>query len=315
MGKIVCGIDIGGTKINTGLLDSDGRVINNIKVPTKASEGPDAVISRIIKSVEEVLKLSNVGLKSVSGIGIGSPGPLDTEKGIIMNPSNLPGWDNVHITDIIENKFNIKTTLDNDANAAALGEYLYGAGKGSKAFVYVTVSTGLGGGVVTNGKVYHGINSNAAEIGHSMINFNGPRCNCGNYGCLEAYASGTALARFAKEAVDNGQETIIKIIAGPDPINAEHVFEAAKKKDKLAAELVDNEAFYLGIGIANILAFYNPEVIAIGGGVANAWDMFIDRMLDTAKKRSLKPIFDACRMVKAELGSNVGLIGAAALAV
>ena len=315
MGKIVCGIDIGGTKINTGLLDSDGRVINNIKVPTKASEGPDAVISRIIKSVEEVLKLSNVGLKSVSGIGIGSPGPLDTEKGIIMNPSNLPGWDNVHITDIIENKFNIKTTLDNDANAAALGEYLYGAGKGSKAFVYVTVSTGVGGGVVTNGKVYHGINSNAAEIGHSMINFNGPRCNCGNYGCLEAYASGTALARFAKEAVDNGQETIIKIIAGPDPINAEHVFEAAKKKDKLAAELVDNEAFYLGIGIANILAFYNPEVIAIGGGVANAWDMFIDRMLDTAKKRSLKPIFDACRMVKAELGSNVGLIGAAALAV
>lgn len=315
MGKIVCGIDIGGTKINTGLLDSDGRVINNIKVPTKASEGPDAVISRIIKSVEEVLKLSNVGLKSVSGIGIGSPGPLDTEKGIIMNPSNLPGWDNVHITDIIENKFNIKTTLDNDANAAALGEYLYGAGKGSKAFVYVTVSTGVGGGVVTNGKVYHGINSNAAEIGHSMINFNGPRCNCGNYGCLEAYASGTALARFAKEAVDNGYETIIKIIAGPDPINAEHVFEAAKKRDKLAAELVDNEAFYLGIGIANILAFYNPEVIAIGGGVANAWDMFIDRMLDTAKKRSLKPIFDACRIVKAELGSNVGLIGAAALAV
>ena len=315
MGKIVCGIDIGGTKINTGLIDSDGRIIKNVKVPTIASEGPDAVISRIIKSVEDVLKLSNIDIKSVSGIGIGSPGPLDTEKGIIMNPSNLPGWDNIHITDIIENEFKIKTTLDNDANAAALGEYLYGAGKGSKAFVYVTVSTGVGGGIVTDGKVYHGINSNAAEIGHSIINFNGPKCNCGNYGCLEAYASGTALARFAQEAVDKGYDTIIKSIAGPDPISAQHVFEAAKKKDKLAEELVENEAYYLGIGLTNILAFCNPEIIAIGGGVANAWDMFADKMIDTAKKRSLKPIYNACRIVKAELGSNVGLIGAAALAV
>lgn len=315
MGKIVCGIDIGGTKINTGLMDSSGNVINNVKVPTYASEGPDAAISRIIKSVEDVLKLSNISIKNISGIGIGSPGPLDTEKGIIRKTSNLPGWENVHIKDIIENKFKIKTTLDNDANAAALGEYLYGTGKGSKAFVYITISTGIGGGVVLDGKLYHGINSNAAEVGHTIINFDGPKCNCGNYGCLEAYASGTALAKFAKEALDNGCESMIKSIAGPDPVSAEHVFEAAKKKDKLAVKLVENEAFYLGIGMSNILAFYNPEIIAIGGGVANAWDMFIDKMLDTAEKRSLKPIYDACRIVKAELGGNVGLIGAAALAI
>ncbi|MGB9679993.1 MAG: ROK family protein [Thermoanaerobacteraceae bacterium] len=313
MGDFICGIDLGGTKISTGIINEKGELLNIIKIPTMAEQGPTTVIERIYKSVLMVLEKAKLNISDLKGIGIGSPGPIDAKKGIIIDPPNLPGWNNINIVDILSDYFNLKVKLENDANAAAIAEHLFGAGRKTDNFVYITVSTGIGGGVIIDGKLYNGANSNAAEIGHHTINFEGPRCNCGNYGCFEAYASGTAIAKFAKEGINNGVKTKIIDLSVNNDIKAEHIFEAASLKDKFAEELVNNEAFYLGIGISNIMAFYSPGRIAIGGGLSNQWDMFYDKMMETIRKRALKSNANICEVVKSELGSSVGVIGAAAL--
>ncbi|MDF2673540.1 MAG: hypothetical protein K0R09_1805 [Clostridiales bacterium] len=315
MSKFVIGVDLGGTKINTGIIDESGKVILSIKVPTLAKEGPYPVIERIKKSIYDVLIEANMKLEDIKGIGIISPGPIDSEKGLVVNPSNLPGWDHIPIVKLLREEFKLPVMLDNDANAAALAEYMFGSGRGLKNFVYITVSTGIGGGVIIDGKLYRGTNSNAGEVGHMTINYNGPKCNCGNFGCFETYASGTAIARFAKKAVLEGRSTLIKELAGEKEINAQHVFEAAIKGDNVALELIDEEAFYLGIGISNIIAFANPERITLGGGVSNQLDMFYNRMMETINERSLKSMVDVCQIVKSELKDDIGILGAAAIII
>jgi glucokinase len=311
--KFLCGVDLGGTKISTGIVDENGNIIKSIKIPTMAEKGPDVVIERIEESIYQVLKDTGLEMSNLKGIGIGSPGPLNAKKGIVISPPNLPHWSNVPIVEILSKRLGIEVRLENDANAAAIGEHLFGSGRGVDNFVYITVSTGIGGGVIIEGKLYSGENSNAAEIGHHTINFDGPRCNCGNYGCFEAYASGTAIARFAREGIEKGIKTKIKELAGEGEVKAEHVFEAAKLGDEFAKELVEKEAFYLGVGIANIMAFYNPRKIAIGGGVSAQWDMLYGKMMETVRKKALKPNAEVCEVVKAQLGENIGVLGAAAL--
>lgn len=313
MDKLVCAVDLGGTKIKTGLVREDGTVIKSVKMPTNAIEGPNCVMKRIKNSIQDVLELTGISINDICGIGVGSPGPIDAVNGLVIAPSNLPGWGTVGVVDILKKEFGVNVVLNNDANCAALGEYYFGSGKGSKNFVYMTISTGIGGGIIINGKLMVGANCNAGEIGHGTIDFNGPKCNCGNYGCLEVFASGTALARFANEAVSRGEETIIKEIAGEEDINAEHVFEAYKNGDRVAIKLIEKEAFYLGIGISNIMMYYNPERIAIGGGMSKQWDVLEDMVLKTVKERTLEPIWKACSISKAELGDNLGILGAAAL--
>jgi glucokinase len=315
MKKYMCGIDLGGTKINTGIIDSKGEIVSNIIIDTKAQEGQDAVIARMIKSVYDVAASAKVDIKELAGIGIGVPGLIDSWEGLVFEAANLPGWKDVPIVNIFSKEFDIHIKLENDANAAAYGEYLFGSGKGIENFVYMTVSTGIGGGVIIDGNLYSGANSNASEIGHSIIDFNGPRCNCGNYGCFETFASGTALARYAVENIENGRATSINKLSGDGKIKSEHVFAAAKAGDELAIELIDQEAFYLGIGIVNILAFYNPERIAIGGGVSSEWDMLSEKVIKVVQERALKPNMKACNIVKAKLGKNIGLIGAAGLVI
>lgn len=313
MSKIVVGVDLGGTKINTGIVDESGRILRSIKVPTLANEGPYPVIGRIKKSIYDVLLEAGMSLDGIGGIGMISPGPIDSEKGLVIKPSNLPGWDHIPIVDILKEEFKLTVMLDNDANAAALAEYLFGAGRGTRNFLYITVSTGIGGGLIIDGKLYKGANSNAAEVGHMTIDYRGPKCNCGNIGCFEVFASGTGLARFAKVAVLEGKNTLISDLAGDGEITAQHVFEAAVRKDAVAMELIDNEAFYLGVGISNIIAFANPERIAIGGGISKQWDMFYDRMMNTIRERALKPMIDVCQVVRSELSDDIGLLGAAAI--
>lgn len=313
MSKFVIGVDLGGTKINTGIIDESGKIILSIKVPTLAKEGPYPVIERIKKSIYDVLIEANMKLEDIKGIGIISPGPIDSEKGLVVNPSNLPGWDHIPIVKLLKEEFKLPVMLDNDANAAALAEYMFGSGRGLKNFVYITISTGIGGGIIINGKLYRGTNSNAGEVGHMTINYNGPKCNCGNFGCFETYASGTAIARYAKKAVFDNRTTLIKELAGENEITAQHVFEAAIKEDPVAIELIDEEAFYLGVGISNIIAFANPERIALGGGVSKQWDMFYNRMMETINERALKPMIDVCQIVKSELKDDIGILGAAAI--
>lgn len=315
MSKIACGIDLGGTKLEVGLVDDNGNIIARVKRPTHAHEGPESVIDKINDSIMTALEKSNIKQRDLRGIGIGVPGLIDADMGKVIFLTNLPGWRDIPLAEIMEEKFHIPVKLGNDADAAAYGEYLFGSGRGARNFVYMTVSTGIGGGVIIEGKLYRGASSGAAEIGHVVIDVHGEKCNCGNYGCFEALASGTAIARFAKRAIDRGKHSLIEELSGDEPIKAEHVFEAAGQGDRLALDIIDEEAFYLGIGICNIMAMYNPERIAIGGGVSNQWDMFYHKMMETVRDRALKQNAKVCRVIKAELGTDAGVVGAAALII
>jgi len=265
-------------------------------------------------SVYEVLRKAKVSRSEVTAVGVGVPGPIDTRRGVVKNPPNLPGWENTPLLAILQEELKLPVVLENDANAAALGENFYGSGKGIKNFIYITLSTGIGGGIVTNGRLFKGESGNAGEIGHMTINFDGPRCGCGSFGCWEAYASGKALARFAWEGIVSGRQSEILNLAAKQDVKAEHVFAAAKKGDEFALELIDKEAFYLGVGLANVINVYNPKRIALGGGLTNEWDMFYEPMMRVMKSRALRVNAEKLEVVRATLASDVGILGAAAIA-
>ncbi|WP_111938202.1 ROK family protein [Clostridium paraputrificum] len=311
MKKYVIGVDLGGTKISTAISTIEGNILANVVLPTKAEEGEVAVLGRIIQSIDEVIVGSSTSIDEVEAIGIGSPGPLDAKKGIIITTPNLPFKD-YNLVQPLKEKYNIPVYLDNDANAAAIGEYMFGAGKGKESIIYFTVSTGVGGGAVLDGKVYRGHTSNALEIGHTTVNPNGPRCNCGNLGCLEAMSSGTAIAKKGKEAVSTNVETSLKKY---DTVTSYEVFKEAEAGDEVAKDIIDNALTYLGIGVANAIATFDPEMIIIGGGVSKAGDIVFDTVKKVVNKRCFKSMAESCEIVPAGLGSDAGVVGAVALAI
>lgn len=311
MKKYVIGVDLGGTKISTAISTIDGEILKQTVVATKAEEGEEAVLERIIGTISEVLVGADISKDEVEAIGIGSPGPLDAKKGVIITTPNLP-FKNYNVVQPIKDKFGIPVYLDNDANVAAIGEYMFGAGKGTKNIVYFTVSTGVGGGAVLNGQAYRGNTSNALEIGHMTVDANGPRCNCGNIGCLEAIASGTAIGKKGMEAAQTKVETSLK---NYDNITSYEVFVEAKKGDAVAKEIVDNAMNYLGIGVANAISIFDPEMVIIGGGVSKVGDILFDTVRSVVNKRCFKSMADACKIVPAGLGTDAGVVGAVALAI
>ena len=236
----VIGIDLGGTKISTALIDSAGTIITHDYRETRATEGQKAVIERMLDAARRVMAQAGVNQAQVAAAGIGAPGPLDVEAGVVVAPPNLPGWDRVPLRRLIENRLGITTFLENDANAAALGEHRFGAGRGVEHMIYVTASTGIGGGLILNGRLYHGASGMAGEIGHITIMPYGPLCGCGNRGCLEALAAGTAIARQARARVARGAPTLIADLAGGDPerVTAKLVAEAASQGDVEAQEVL-----------------------------------------------------------------------------
>ncbi|MBS5927105.1 MAG: ROK family protein [Clostridium sp.] len=311
MKKYVIGVDLGGTKISTAISTIEGNILANVVLPTKAEEGETAVLGRIVQSIDEVIVGSSTSIDEIEAIGIGSPGPLDAKKGIIITTPNLPFKD-YNLVQPLKEKYNIPVYLDNDANAAAIGEYMFGAGKGKDSIVYFTVSTGVGGGAVLDGKVYRGHTSNALEIGHTTVDPNGPRCNCGNLGCLEAISSGTAIARKGKEAVSTNVETSLKKY---DTVTSYEVFKEAEAGDEVAKDIIDNALTYLGIGVANAIATFDPEMIIIGGGVSKAGDIVFNTVKKVVNKRCFKSMAESCEIVPAGLGSDAGVVGAVALAI
>ena len=311
MKKYVIGVDLGGTKISTAISTIEGNILANVVLPTKAEEGEAAVLGRIVQSIDEVIVGSSTSIDEIEAIGIGSPGPLDAKKGIIITTPNLP-FKNYNLVQPLKEKYNIPVYLDNDANAAAIGEYMFGAGKGKNSLVYFTVSTGVGGGAVLDGKVYRGHTSNALEIGHTTVDPNGPRCNCGNLGCLEAMSSGTAIAKKGKEAVSTNVETSLK---KHDTVTSYEVFKEAEAGDEVAKDIIDNALTYLGIGVANAIATFDPEMIIIGGGVSKAGDIVFDTVKKVVNKRCFKSMAESCEIVPAGLGSDAGVVGAVALAI
>lgn len=307
----VIGIDLGGTKINGALADLEGKIISQYTMPTNAAEGEEAVLGRIVMVIEKVMELADKNTDSIKAIGIGSPGPLDAKKGIIITTPNLP-FRNFQLVKPLVEKFNIPTYLDNDANVAAIGEYMLGAGKGTKNMIYMTVSTGVGGGAILDGKVYRGGTSNALEIGHMTIVPDGPKCNCGNYGCIEALASGTAIARQAKESIENGEETSLK---NYEKVTSYEVYIEAEKGDKVAREILDRSFNYLGIAVANTITSFDPEMFVIGGGVSQMGSVLFDKVKEVVNKRCFKAMSEFCKIVPAGLGTDAGVMGAVALAL
>ena len=307
--KYVVGVDLGGTKIYTALVDLEGNVKNEVIIKTEAEKGEVVVLNKILDTIDTVL--NNVDINEVLAIGVGSPGPLDVKNGLIVYTPNLP-FKNFNIVKPIKEKYNLPTYLDNDANVATLGEFMFGAGRGTENMVFVTASTGIGGGAIINGKLFRGSTGNALEIGHMTVLKGGPRCGCGNDGCGESLGSGTAIMRTAQEAVKSNAITSLKNFS---EVTAKEVFEEAKKGDRIANEILTNALSYLGITIANIANTFDPDMIVIGGGVVNGGDIVLETIKKEVENRCLRSISSNCRIEKAMLDGKAGMLGAAALAI
>lgn len=313
--RYVIGIDLGGTKIAATLVDLQGNVIRKNSLTTNAWEGEQVVSNRILKVVDELLNNEGqdliVSIEEIKAIGIGSPGPLDVKKGLILNSVNLP-YKNFNIVSLVEEKYKIKTYLDNDANVAAIGENVFGAGIGTENMIYVTISTGIGGGAIINGKIYRGHTCNALEIGHTTVMADGPLCNCGNYGCAEALASGTGIARLANKKLESAGESSLRQY---EKVTSKEVFIEAAKGDAVAKEILENSLNYFGICIANAIATFDPEMVVIGGGVSKAGQIVFDTVNKVVKERCLPVMVESCKILPAALGEDAGAMGAAALAI
>ncbi|ESX14931.1 MULTISPECIES: ROK family protein [unclassified Mesorhizobium] len=310
MTKLALAFDLGGTALRGALVESDGRIVAHASAPTLAGAGSEAVIGQIVALAGTLLREHPQA--NVAGIGVGAPGPLDPKAGIVIAPPTLAGWHDVPLIDILGRHFGLPVRLENDANAAALGEWRFGAGRGSGSLVFVTVSTGIGGGVVADGHIYHGRRGLAAEIGHMTITGEGDRCFCGAIGCFEAVASGTALGRRATRLTAPGDGSLLRRLSNDGDVSARHVVEAAKAGDANALDLIEAEAQWLGIGFTNVLHLYSPDLIVMGGGLSNGFDLLAPSIRAVIQQRAM-PAYRDVPIVQAELGDRAGLIGAASL--
>jgi glucokinase len=314
--ELILGIDLGGTKIVSAVVDDRGAVLSRDQSLTPAAQGPGAVIEMLVSSGRRALERAGISAADVASIGVGAPGLVNAQTGIVHTSPNLPGWQDVPLRDVLEQELGKKVFVINDAKAAAVGELKFGAGRGCRHFVYITISTGIGGGIIIDGQIYTGATGMAGEIGHMVIDDAGPLCSCGNRGCWEMLASGTALAREARRSIESGASTTILNKSGGDinKIDARLVHAAAIDGDGLAVELIQRTAYYIGVGLANVINIFNPERIVIGGGLANIGDMLLKPAYEEAGRRAFMLPFRAVSFVTAELGGDSGVIGAAAYA-
>ena len=316
--QFIVGIDLGGTNIAAGAMPIDGtREIAMRIVATRAHEGADAVVDRIGVMIEEVIAETRAETGAERGdflgVGIGSPGPLDRARGVVIVTPNL-GWRDFPLRDEVSKRVNLPATLDNDANCATLGEWWCGAAKGGRNVVGMTIGTGIGGGLILDNKLYHGASDAAGEIGHTSIDATGRRCKCGNYGCLEAYTSGPAIAERAREVLEGDEPSDLTQMVGGDlsRITAQTVFEASKRGDRVALEVVRDTAHFLGVGVANLINIFNPDTFVIAGGVTQAGDLLFDPLRAEVRRRAFKPSVEACRIVPGSLPLSAGVVGAVA---
>lgn len=316
-GSLILGVDLGGTKILTAVANSQGKMLARDHSVTPAAKGPEAVIQSIMESAGRALGQAGIAASELDAIGVGAPGISNPETGILFTSPNLPGWRDVPLRDIIEKGLGKKTFLINDANAAALGELYFGAGRGARNFIYVTISTGIGGGIIINGELYIGASGTAGELGHMTIDDKGPLCNCGNTGCWETLASGTALVREARLRIKEGTRTSILDYAGGDmeKVTAQVIHTAAEQGDSLAKELIARTGYYVGVGLANLINIFNPERIVIGGGLSNIGNMLLAPAFKVAGERAYREAYQAVRFAPAELGQDSGVLGATVFAL
>jgi len=312
----VLALDLGGTKIFAATISRQGQVMARERSLTLAREGPDIVLSRILSAIDHFLGQRNIKPSQLHSISVASAGAIDYKKGLVAQSANLPGWHDIPLRDIVQARYKVRTHLLNDADAAALGEHQFGAGRGVDTLVLLTLGTGIGGGVILNGRLYSGGSGSASEIGHMTIDVNGPRCGCGNTGCLEVLASGTAIAREATSRLKQGERSSLTGMVGGkiEDITAEKVSAAARAGDHLASEVIRQAATYLGVGLTNVVNIFNPEMIIIAGGLAKIGDPLLDPARQIIKERAYTVGGQAVRIVPAQLGDDAGVLGAAAFA-
>lgn len=313
--SIYAACDLGGTNIKAGLVDiKKGEVLLSESTPAIAHQGSDAVLKRMADLIQELIQKSGIAKAHIKGLGVSAPGMLDLEKGISLFLTNLPGkWRNVPMSDILQGYLELPVSILNDARAITLGEFTFGAGRGVDSMACLAIGTGIGGGLVIDGKLVLGISGMAGEIGHHTIDIHGVRCGCGNYGCLETYATGPAIASMAERAVRQGMTTSIGKLVDHDlnQITSKVVAQAANEGDEIAKEIWQRAGSALGTGIANVLTIIGPRRVVLCGGVANAGELLLDPIRRTIEKRVFLMPKEQVEIVLGELGKEAGILGMA----
>lgn len=307
-GRYILGVDVGGTKLATVLAARNGEILHKVRLPTEAEKGPAFGVARLVDMLRQNLAETGIGQADIIGIGVACGSPMDAEHGIILGPPNLQTWNPVPIKSWLEAEFGLYAQLENDANAGALAEWLFGAGRGKRNVVYMTMGTGIGGGLIVDGRLYRGANGNAGEVGHMrVVDRDGPLCGCGKRGCLEAFCSGPAIARRTREALAAFLDSAILSLAGClEAATAEHLFAAARQGDALALHLVDETAHYMGVGLANIIQVLNPEAIILGTIATEQGDFFLDRVRRVVQEETWPQMSAVVQVLPSPLGSQVG---------
>lgn len=308
--QYVIGVDLGGTQVRAIRCDTAGKIIAHAHTRTAANAGAIAILAQIEELIAEVR--GDLPRQEIIGVGVGSPGPVDGRRGFIFEAPNLPGWVNVPLKTLLAERTGLPVEVGNDANAAALGEWHFGSGRGTDHFVYVTISTGIGGGVIVDRALLLGRKGIAGEVGHMVMQAGGPRCGCGNLGCWEAVASGTALARIANQALVAGERSSLRSKQDGHKVTAKDVAMAALSGDALALRLMEQEGDLIGAGVVSLLHLFSPECIALGGGVMKSADLLMPRIRRSVVDGAMGPYADA-RIELATLGDRTGVLGAAAL--
>lgn len=308
-GKFV-GIDIGATHVGFLVTDFACRVLYEMERSFDISTAPDLGLRQIDQYLKEVLAELSMQLSEVLAIGVGIPGPVVADRGLVISPPLMPGWDNYPIRDQLEQMWRVPVSLNNDAELGALGEWAYGAGRGERHLAYIKVGSGIGAGLLIDGKIFRGATGSAGEIGHTTIREDGPLCSCGNHGCLETLAGGRAIARQASEAVQSGKRTMMASIDPIHKITARDVADAARRGDLVAQQIMKDAGTYLGIAIASLVNLFNPNIIVVGGGIAQMGDLLLQPVRQVVQQRSLRSSAQAVRIDTAVLGRRSSSMGA-----
>jgi glucokinase len=305
--RAVIGVDLGGTNLRTALISQTGTILEKQKEATQAAQGYRKVIAKVINSVRRQMDIAKAGSHAVIAVGVGAPGVIHAGRGVVVKSPNFPDWNDLPLKQELEGAIGLPVSIENDANAAALGEQWLGAAQGIGSMIFLTLGTGVGGGIVLNGRIWSGADGMAGEVGHMTILPEGRKCGCGNTGCLEMYASSRGVVMSYQEG-QGGTTT------GPLNTSAD-IYQAARKGEPLALRVMEDMGRYLGIGIANLINIFNPEMIVVGGGVKEAWPLFIDATRDEVRKRAFEYPAERTRIVPSVLGDDAGMIGAAAVAL
>ncbi len=314
MAELFVGLDIGGTKLAAGAGAGDGALLGQANTPTPARARPQEVLDSLVELANLALRKAGAIWKEVKGVGISFGGPVDFRRGLTIGCHHLPGWHRVPLVKVLQGRLHLPTVMDNDANAAALGEALFGAGQGIPDLLYITVSTGIGGGLILGGKIHRGTASLAGEVGHMILRPTGPQCTCGKKGCLEALASGWAILRQAKEALAQNKEDSLLRAVPEKELDARAVAEAAGQGDALAKAILAEATDALGQGIAGVINLLNLPLVIVGGGVAKAGEVFFSPLREAVAKYAVAESAETTQVVPAKLADQAPLLGAIALA-